>query len=104
MFLARFERRRPSRSHAASLDQSLHITDVHGAPDAGPAARCETHRVADLVDRLTDPIDPAKAKRFVNRFRPRDTWSPGALLVVPDPDLCLLAMVALQPETEMRRY
>jgi hypothetical protein len=80
----------------------LHITDVHGAPDTGLAARCETNRVADLVDRFADPIDPAKAERFVNRFLPRDSWSPSALLIVPDPELGGIPMIALEPAMEMR--
>lgn len=85
LFLSDLVRFKSCWSHSLLFDQRLSSFDVHAAPDAARLARREPNSITQRVDALPNTIYPAIAKRFINRFGPRDAWFARILLVVADP-------------------
>jgi hypothetical protein len=60
------KRRQPGRAHAPLGGERRDPRDVERAPGAAGLARCEADAIALRVDRLPQPINPAKAERFID--------------------------------------
>src|SRR2546427_1615222 len=73
IFRTGLERLEAGRLHAPLCAEFLDALDIRDAPDAARLSRCETDRMIHFVDAFPLSIDPSKAQRFVDRFRPRDT-------------------------------
>jgi len=58
--------RQPGRAHAALGRERRDPRDVERAPGAAGLARCEANAIGLRVDRLPQPINPAKAERFID--------------------------------------
>src|SRR5206468_1322608 len=67
------------------------------APDAARLPRRESMHIAIIVDALLQAVDPSETQRGVHRVRIREPFLTGRLLVEPDPQLALRAVVLREP-------
>src|SRR5690348_16017421 len=88
------------RTHSSRPAKLLSAPDVYRAPDAGRFPRRKANGVAGFVDAPAYAIDPAKAERFIHRFRPGDAGLARASLMKPDEQLCRAVVILLQPIPE----
>lgn len=98
------KRRQPGRAHAPLGGERRDPRDVERAPGAAGLARCEADAIALRVDRLPQPINPAKAERFIDLFGPGEAGLARILLIVADPQLPGRGVVFLQPGLECCWY
>src|SRR5262249_59622368 len=101
--VARLERLQSGLEHPAFVLQRRDALRVDLAPDAADAPRREADRVAVLVDAPPDPVDPADAQRFIDRFGPGDARLPRAFLVEADEQLVGAGMVLHEPRAKVGR-
>jgi hypothetical protein len=90
----------PVLGHSAFLDQPGDIIDVDLAPRAFPAARCVALQITLVVKTFADSVDPAPAKRDVDRLLRRDRRKTGTDLMDLDPDLAGAIVVLAEPFVE----
>src|SRR5260370_13641094 len=67
-----FESLEPRGMHPSEPDQLLRTGDIDCAPGAAGGPRRHTVGVADLIDALSNAVDPPEAERLVHHFRPGD--------------------------------
>ncbi len=77
------------RLHQALRNQCLGKGHINFTPGAARLAWRKADGIADLVDRLADAVNPAKAEGLFNRLGPGDARLAGVLLVEADQQ-CLL--------------
>src|SRR5882672_1012137 len=100
LFATLFECLCPCRPHQAGSCQLRRTADVDPAPDAAASPRRESDAVTQLVDPSSHSVDPAKAERLIDRFRPGDRWPPGVSLVEAHQKLGCLVVILLEPLAE----
>jgi len=71
--------------HQTFIAQLSCALDVDRAPNAPPSPGRKSNGITQIIDPLTNPVDPAKAERFIHRLRPGYARLPRALLVITDP-------------------
>jgi len=91
------------RGHSLQLDQLPHSPDVHVAPIAPRFSRSEPDRIDPCARPFPHAINPAMAKRLVERFRVRDAFISRAYPVERDDQLGTFRMVRLQPDLKRPR-
>ena len=87
--------------HQAFPREFLNKFDVNGAPGAGGLARSEANHIADLVDALTNAIDPPETQCNLHGFGPGDAGLSGILLVEAHKEFAEFVVVGFEPGTEV---
>ena len=103
VLLAQGERCATGVGHPPFLLELPDLGDVRRAPDARRLARCETDRVARLVDPPPHAVDPAEAQRLVHRLRPGQAGPAAVASVEADQELGGRGVVLLEPAAELDR-
>src|ERR1700722_1695982 len=88
-------------AHPSFAPEYAHPLDIDRAPDRLRFSRREADLVGMLVDALANAVDPAEAKRCIDRLGPAQTWAPRAALVVADDEFRPVGTVFFQPGREL---
>lgn len=98
--VAPFARPETRAAHQPHFPQLLKPFEINAAPIALWRARRESICVADIVDAISNTIDPSEAKSLVYRLRVRDTRLARTSFVKTDPQFQNPVMVLGKPASE----